>query len=83
MEPGFWEHGGGLRAKETREWRAEETGSSSDKTVTATATVKAKTYRQSDYMFPRGSPITGFSMYQPKQQNNRTTQNMPYPRALS
>ena len=34
MEPGFWEHGGWLRARESREWRAEETWSSSDKTVT-------------------------------------------------
>ena len=48
-----------MRARESREWRAEDTGSSSDKTVHqgwlsdvlghSSAAVEAKTYRQSDY----------------------------------
>ena len=25
MEPGFWDPGGGLRARENRDWRAEDT----------------------------------------------------------
>ena len=72
-----------MRARESREWRAEDTGSSSDKTVHqgwlsdvlghSSTTVEAKTYRQSDYApLARGSLIIGFSMYLALKKSSRT-----------